>query len=51
MKLGSDLVDCKLGETTMASVDETEVENLEQLEDRVDLDFTDKLWKVCRLIV
>ncbi|WAQ98953.1 ZWILC-like protein, partial [Mya arenaria] len=46
LKLGSDLVECKLGETTFVSLDETEIVSLEQIEERKDLDFTDHLWKI-----
>ncbi|KAH3840413.1 hypothetical protein DPMN_113861 [Dreissena polymorpha] len=46
LKLGSDIVDIRHGETTRATDDDGEAINLDMVEERKDLDFTDLLWKV-----
>ncbi|XP_052280307.1 protein zwilch homolog [Dreissena polymorpha] len=46
LKLGSDIVDIRHGETTRATDDDGEAINLDMVEERKDLDFTDLLWKI-----
>jgi hypothetical protein len=45
LKLGHDIVDYRLGETTQENDDNAGLDS-ELLEERKDMDFTDHLWKV-----
>ena len=46
LTLENDLMNCDMNETTKRTMNETQNISVEYLEERKNLDFTDKLWKV-----